>query len=85
MVPGFFEELVVFWSSFFGAWLCPAWAQGEWIGGNGLEHAVDEFGLFTLRLGGGMDGGGPVAQGVEGTLEADALQRHVVEMRGRKR
>ena len=82
LVSGFGEKLIVFRSSFFSAGLCPAWTQGERIGGDGFQHASDKFSLFARGGTGGMDGGGPVAQGIEGTLEADALQGNVVEMSG---
>ena len=81
-MPRFVEELIILRSSFFCAWFGPTWAQGERIGGDGLEHVVDEFGLLARGLGGGVDGRRPVTQRVEGAFETDALQRNVVEMSG---
>jgi len=56
--------------------------MGHEITGNGLPHPVNKFGLFAGTLGADIDGLGPVAQGVEAALEADAFQRDVMEMRG---
>lgn len=76
------EKLIGFRSSFSGTWLGSTGARGVGVGRDGLEHSVDEFGLFARSFRGGMDGGGPMAQGVEGTFEAEAFQRHLIEMRG---
>ena len=81
-MPGFGEELICLGSSFFGAGFGSAGAVRHEIAGDGLKHAGDEFGLFAGRVVGGVDGLGPVAQGVERAFEADAIQRNMVQMRG---
>ena len=80
--PWFVEELVIFRSSFFGARLRSAGAVLDGIACDAFEHAADQLGLFARRGAGGMDDGGPVAQGVEGAFEADALKSDIVQVRG---
>ena len=76
------EELIGFGPSFFGARLGSVGSMGNEVPGEAAQHVVDEFGLFAGRVVGGVDGLGPVAQGVERAFEADAIQRNMVQMRG---
>ena len=82
LVSGLGEELIGFGSSFSGAGFGSAGAMGHEIAGDAFEHASDEFGLFAGSVVCGVDGLGPMAQGVEGAFKADAFQRDVVKMGG---
>ncbi len=81
-VAGLGQKLIGFRSSFSGPGFGSTGSRGVGIGRDGLDHAVDEFGLLARSFRRGMDGSGPGAQGVEGTFEAEALQWHLVKMRG---
>ena len=80
LASGVSEKLIGFRSSFLGAGFQSTGSFRDEVSGDGGQHSVDEFGLFAGTLGAGVDGLGPVAQGVEAALEADAFQRDVVKV-----
>ena len=61
---GFSEELVIFWSSFFGSGFGSAGAFLEKIRGNESEHFVDETLLLSRGAGRGMNDISEVARGI---------------------
>ena len=79
LMSGFCQEMIVFWTPFFGAWFVTIGAVGNMIGGDNFEHRVEQGGLlagFSLR---GVNRVGKVTQSVEGSFEAQAAKLHAME------
>lgn len=79
---GLGEELVVFGAAFFGSGFGSVGALGEFVLGNEVEHFQEEAALLAGGFAGGVEDGGPVAEGVEGAFEADAGEGCVVSQGG---
>lgn len=77
------EELVIFWSAFFGAGFGSVGAFGDGVCGDEAEHVQEEAVLFAGGFAGGIEHRSPVAEGVERAFEADAGKWLVVSQGGR--
>ena len=74
----FCEKVVIFGSAFFGAGFGSTGAFENGVCGDEVEHVQKEAALFAGGFAGGVEDGGPVAEGVKRAFEADAGKRLVI-------